>query len=467
MVISLGRNDVGSLIDSMTPTAWKTAFSEYIDFLFTDFENLERVYLRVMGRHPDFLDAADEAKWEAIRDIHYELAQEKANVYVMPENYDLTMNDNSHLGSAAMQIEMDRNAKKIAYVNGKYNKPMTGMKITGAMDDANGVLATITHSDGTDFIIPETPDTSSLFRIEYDGGQVADLSSVDLLRISSNQILIETGALVYPEKLHVMYGRMSGIATDVTPQFPKDNSPNQLPLTRSKVLITGGANAIDDITNLDFYLRPDASKTYSTGTKVATVADEISGTWTNWIADAEMNFDAAAFGGLGGFTSTGTSNRLKKDVSWAGTMFIATCLTIPSILSGTSVIIWQGGTANTATSVVQANLQTNGSLQFSQNQVNANQNFGGDYRGGTYVFVFNFTSDASCDIYVYDKNGLVAQHNFDPRNSYTSRTELYYGGSIAGTVHGIMLGKNEAHSISDPSIGAIANYMLREQNSLL
>jgi hypothetical protein len=186
-----------------------------------------------------------------------------------------------------------------------------------------------------------------------------------------------------------------------------------------------------------------------------------------------LDFVSGAFGGLGGFeapVNSALDYRLRKEYAWSSTMFIAKCMTIPSAVVGSGSYVFQGGTSGAASLFARMFIDTSGRLFYGtlNGSTSTLINLGGDYRGGTYAFVANYVSLSQLDIYVYGRNGLVATHSVDPNDNFQNRAYIYYGGSCTGTIEGALLGKNESHdAVNDPSIGAIANQLLREHNSFI
>lgn len=123
-IISLTRNDNSS---SQSKAAIKVAWNGYLTQLRIDFPNVKRFYLKPLMRHPTLNDATNVARWEAYRTAIYEIIDDNADVHLLTECYDLPTQDNTHLTDAAEEIEADRNGKRLAYMNGTYNKPMLGM----------------------------------------------------------------------------------------------------------------------------------------------------------------------------------------------------------------------------------------------------------------------------------------------------------------------------------------------------
>jgi len=456
IVVSLGTNDHGLVYGTLTKGDLVDDYSNYLDQLKNDFSNLERIYIAPMARHSY---SANDAQWQLLRDVQYQLAEDRADCYILPEFYDLALADTVHLNSASVTIRSDRYASRISYILGMNNKPTLGMEIVSAAMDDDGCLCAITHHDGNDWTLPDASTAKKLFRSETNGAYV-DLSNHTIEKVSSTQLRIK-GAPWSAPTLQTVWGTMGliaggspGFGANITPDLPHDNSTLELPFMYSAVVPVDN-DVIRSITNLAYEVRPSYEKTYDSDIDVATVQSINGKSFSNVNSGNFMTYDTSAFGGAGGFNSTSTNTILSADNGWAAqyTAFVGVVVDIPAIISGSSYL-WAFGTSNSISTAAQAYFNTSGNLMFSQNGANITENLGGDFRGGRTVFLFNFTSDSNCDVYANDT--VTKLGSFDPKNTYGFTNDLFFGGGSTNFKYGSFFAKLGAHdAVNDPSLAAI------------
>jgi hypothetical protein len=450
-IISLTRNDSPY---TQSVSAIKAAWNGYLAQLRIDFPNVARFYLKPLMRHPTLNDATNVARWEAYRTAMYEVIEDNADVYLLTECYDLPTQDNTHLTDAAELIEADRNGKRLAHENGTYNKPMLGMEITAADMTVEGLLCTITHYDGTDFTIPETPDVDILFHFEHTDGTVFDFSSTEIERVSANQLLIKTGAFTDPEKLITMYGTMYGVANTVTPKVPKDNSPNALPLTRSEV-VPSVTDTFLGLENLAYLITPDTPKTFSSGTLVDGFVGINGQSWANNNASNRLDYDSSLYGGAGGYSMDDGNAWLWNDIEPTNEMLFFG-VTTPRGTGGNALL--RIGTAGVPSSIWRLYYFNEELYWYNEQSSNTLRKISTDnYDGVDIAWIVNVKSSTEMDIYIND--GTTPIDSFDPRADITLWDGVIFGNCADGD-HGMQGGCYGAHNgATQPSIETLMNTM--------
>gem|GEM_PF-2761005 len=460
IIISLGTNDHNDAYGALSLSELIDDYSNYIDQLKVDFPSLARIFIAPMCRHSYSLN---DDQWQLMRDAQYGLVDARSDCYILPEFYDLALSDTVHLNDASVTKRSERYAARMANVISGSGKPTLGMEITDAVMDDQGCLCTITHHDGSDFVIPDSDVAKQLFRAESDGAYV-DLSNHIVTKISNNQIRIE-GAPWNAPTLQTVWGTMGLIAGDspdfganIEPNVPHDNSALELPFMHSKVT-PADTDVIRSIDNLAYEVRPSYAKIFDSGNDVQSIQSLNGKTLSNLNAGQFMTYDASAFDGAGGLRSTSLSTILTADNGFPSqeTLMIGITVDVPDTVSGNGYL-FAFGTSNVISTQAQFYINSAGQIRYSTNEANGQDIIGGDLRGGRHAIIFNFTAFDNCDVYVNDAATPLA--SFDPRNSYAFQNDLMFGGGQDGVAFGQLFAKIGAHDpTNDPSLNDIMSDM--------
>lgn len=450
MFISLGTNDTSFIIDTLSKAEWKTAFQQFIAYIETQFVNVERFYLRPLGRHVSLAQSTNGAKWQAIREAIDEIIDENANCYAAAETYDLTITDTVHLTPADRLIEAERLAARVLNVTGRTGTKALPPEISSAEITDDGLILNLTHSDGSDITVPASVDVSSLFYLENDSTAI-DLSGVTLERIDATTLKLKCGLYSEINKFGLGYGTMEGIAADVAPVFPYDNSTLELPI-KPKSIIPTDTDIIRSLDDLEFYVTPDSPKTLS-GSNVLTITDINDTTFNFWASSSKRAaLTPNLFGTKGGYRFNNSNARLSKPITMTeGMMFggVNTCRGS----SGNNILRFGTGSSPSPNYLYYFN----GGLFWYRNSANAIVTLDSGYNGVSFAWVINVKSNTAMEIYINDgATPIVAE--FDPLTNLTSLSDVLLGTSTDMDM-GMAWGKQGAHGGGDPSIVDIIDKM--------
>lgn len=460
MVICLGTNDINLIAGAVnTKAEFKTAYQGLIDYMFADpdLAKLERVYIRPLGRHATQNSLGYQTAMESIREVHYELADENANVYMLPSyaQIDIDPADNVHPDDYTQVVQNE--APQIAYVNALASVSNIGMDITSAVVDDNGIVLTYTHENGDDLTVPSTAgDGIEAVRI-FDGS--TELSYNEFEKVSSNSVRLKSGSPYTGDDLKVinMYGSMYDLGHTNVPMI-KDNSPYTLPARFKNISVTDSSDTILGLTDLKYYMKPSMGKTFTTGTNFDEIKSVNGGTFTALTND--FDYDSTSFGGNGGLIPTNVNAGLRGD---GDLMTMTTDFMLGFVVD------------------VQANgdIMLLGSTSYGSYGSAAFFVDGGDFQGfrfdgspnlptfessviGTKMSVIiDVQSTSVMKVYVNTAGNVTT---VDPWSNFYGWSTFFLGGArgyaTTSNIFGLAWGKNGAHdSGSDPSIGQIMSAM--------
>lgn len=455
-VLSFLTNDRSFIPSPLSESDAQAALEQIMAEMLTDFPSLERIYVQPIMR--SITDTAND-EWEAINNAVYGAVANQSKAYILPEMYDLPFQDAGHPTDTAELTQIDRVVKRIGFITGNYNKPMLGMEAISATQRDDGILLTINHNDGDDFTIP-TNLSYQLFRLFYNGNNPISPNGAQIQRISGNQMLLHYNPIT-DGSIDIKYGSMANLADiGITPDVPRDNSPNALPLRRSSLSVTD-TDIIRNLTGIVDDIRPDHFKTFDSGNFIDTVGSLNDGVWDTFDTGSRMEYDATAFGGAGGFISSNVNSRLLTPISFSGAMLFGGVVRTDAANLN---YLWQGGFNGTPTTSVRLYKQTNGRLHWQTDQAGSTLllgDSGEDWHDQDIVWLCNVRSTDAMDIYINTTDTIYA--TIDPNDAITTRNRLFYGGGT-GAVYGELFMCNAAHDSGGSSLADIMADMKSRHN---
>jgi len=460
VIIGLGTNDAvktNGVTNNISKTDWKTAYKDFIAHIKAQFPSVNNIYIRPIGRHITRNDGFDE--WNAVREAIYEVATETSGVYLMPEYYDLPIDNGDNVHPSDYTKMTERESTRIAHINGATSQAAECPKITRAEVTDTGIRASITHRDGNDITI--SGDPSSIFRGIAPDGDAVVIDSV--VKVNANTLDLNFTPVTAGSTLVTLYGTMDPLADDGSDSI-KDNSTLALPLGYSEVVPTD-TDVIRAITNLEYEMRPSYAKTYDSGVDVLSVVSANGRSFDNLNVGNFFDFDATAFDGAGGFVSTGSNCVLNVDSGLpiqAG-MFLGFVVELPSSFGFSGLFgMTDASTPPSGNNRIFVQSSSHGSFPgfvgYGTNESQAVEYISswGNQTGNRLAIFLNYTSASNLDIYVNDATTPALTLN--PRDSYTFQNSLSIGGADAGIIFGGCFAKVGTHdAVNDPSLTDIMN----------
>lgn len=461
IVLSFGTNDKTNIPDDLTGEEWEDAFVDMLNYMFTDFSSLRKVGIRPLGRHRG---DSDQDPYDIVREAQHNLPGRVSNVFMMPEIYDqpIPSDDNVHPSDAAHLVIAERDARRIAYLEGKNTDPTLGMLITKARVVNDGIKCTIEHSDGTNLTVPSSGGGETF-------GVLIDSTRVDVTGITKNNatsITLNTSPVSGDTKeLTTVYGSLLGI-DDEAPEVVQDNSATNLPIRYGVVDIVDN-DVIRSITDLKFHVRGKYPKTFDSGVDVSEVESINNTTFINHVAADFMDYDATAFDGAGGFVTTSTSSHMQSEGSYTASanLMYGVTVEVPAVMDSTLSLVGVGASGFAHSRSYAYINASNGKMFYSNNSGDNDQEISAtDWRGERISVIFNHVDLDTLQVYIND--GSTPVISFNPHDSYASRTYLWIagrGGSGEGCTDAEYAEwwlKEGAHNASnDPTIPEIMNAM--------
>lgn len=169
------------------------------------------------------------ARYQYLRELEWDFAENELNTYRGPETFDLEKGDAVHLTAAGYTTSALRSSRKILDVLGEtITGGVDGAAITGAVRIGTAVTVTLAHDTGTNF----TPTTGieGFYYVDGSGTQVAITAAV---RASSTTITLTLASGV-AGTLYNGYGWLQGV--DYA-NLVKDNATIPMPLRGYKAAV--------------------------------------------------------------------------------------------------------------------------------------------------------------------------------------------------------------------------------------
>lgn len=429
----------------------QTAYQFMIDEFFRLLPSLERFFIVPLFRPAS---ASNYDEWAAFRQVEENLVANNANVYRAGEAYHLEMADSVHLNNASELVRQEICATALAGVGGNTAKKGLGMVIETAQIVDDGILLNITHKDGTDWTLPaDSTNTTAPFGLYNGSTRLTGISGDIMSKVSATQAKITCNPITNA-RVVVVDGHLSGMGgTDVDPNVAYDNSPLQLPFGRSTPTITY-ADPLLGLAGIDVACKPSFTKTYSSGTLIDTVTSVNADTWSPNDTGNRMEYDATAFGGAGGFVSSGQAYRLEVNELLAEQFLYMCVIDVPASPTD-DINVLEFGVSGTP-GIFNRTYIDDADGHLKHRAVEGSTGTGTisavDYRGQTLALIINARTQDAWDFYI---NSDTVTATFDVNNNYTGRTNVYWGGGDA-TYGAMYLRIGEDHGESgDLSIAQI------------
>lgn len=471
VIISLGVNDANDIIQAdYTIAQWKTAYQSMIDELSVSCPKLERIYIRLIGRHTSNSTTNINDAYESIRQAQLELIDANLNCYMSSPHYDVDYQDSFHPTDNAEGYGLlaNRESARIAFTLSQFNKPSLGAEVTSASVDGLGILLNLSLDNGTDITVPTAGQGLDGYLVNNSQTPILQLDRVD-----ASTVRINTGApWSNTPSIETVEGSLNGLGLTSVP-FVRENGDLKLPILPAQVTAGNTFKNNDEIlqlTDLGFYVKAgDYTKEYTTGTEVNKIYSVNGTSFSSFDSDvADMDFDSTAFDNAGGLTGTTTRSGLTADqnildmTSGGLTGFVIEV----NESSATKVCFYLGSSTN-AFNNAGLYIQS-GILRYAINQSGSVQNiFSGISNGDRLAVILDYQSASVLNIYV--NNGSTPAATFDPNNDSVNAaaTRLWINTrgaaedlSSTSNMFGTWFGKSGAHNASnDPAIADIMDQM--------
>ena len=430
IVCALPLNDILGP-DTEDKATIKAAFLDMFAELKSLMPALDRIFIRpLMRQNIASVTSAYYDEWDNIRDAIYEIIDEVDYVHQGPELYDSTMADGWHQTDAYELIAGQRDAGRLAYVAKGSGLPFLGMKVTGVEVRDDGLHCTVMHHDGNDWTCPaDTTDFLKTIAIYRAGERLSSITGDLITKDSATAFTIACNPIT-DASMKVLHGPLHDLGSeDVATNLPYDNSDAELPFGRSTPTITY-ADPLLGLTGIDVACKPSFTKTYSSGTLIDTVTSVNEDTWSPNDTSNRTEYDATAFGGVGGFVSSGQAYRLEVNELLAEQFLYMCVIDVPASPTD-DINVLEFGVSGTPGIYNRTYIDdADGHLKHRAREGSTGTGTisAVDYRGQTLVMIVNARTQDAWDFYI---NSDTVTATFDVNNNYTGRTNVYWGGGDA------------------------------------
>ena len=474
VVLFLGSNDktedleADYIAGTINDTQYITALTELCAYLKdTAFPSAEFILLQRFHRYettnfpsPRLIEAIKRNQQAVIDNVSY--------VHSLPDIWETDLEDATHPSQSAYEDVINpRMGDVIAQLHGKTtNKSLVGPKITSAVLNADHVIATIEHDQGTDITVPT--DASFGFRYNLsDDEATGDNATGDVTKIDTTTIKIDlpdinvgTGTT---EKLYTTYGRTNALSqTDA--EAIVDNTTIPCPLRQGPVIVVE-SDLVRQLTNLELDMNARASSKTLSGSDVTNVGGLIEFESTS---GRYPEYDDTAFGGAGALVAPDAATHMKSSSDFAteDTCMIGIVFETPVSNSANLTFFSTGesGFGDTGCSLL---LTSTGELDFGRNQGNGYEELDGSAFGKKFIVILNYKGVDDLDIYI----NSTTPNNVDPKDGFNTRERIWLFGRTTSVDSPVDLKiarvfkKDGAHdAVNDPSIADLMGYLNTQYN---
>jgi len=420
----LGGTNNANAAGGITKAEYKAGMLKLWEFIQADFVNIQAIVKSPVHR---ILAAGspDDAQFELIRTADTELDAENTWFFLGSERYMDDLRDNAHFSVATLRGRTEEaRAKDLGYAfKADLSAGSFGPLPVSAEFISNKMRVTLTHDAGTDITV--TSGCEDIFAIFVDGTahQPSSVVRVDATKID---LIFDEGNFdpVDLETCVCVYGAMAGLS-QASPEVVKDNATFAQPLRRAVLTPTNS----DPLFGMTYTYDMDAvlgDKTLS-GSDVTAITER-SG--NNFVSSA--GYYCTYSSANGSLVATDDDTGYRTDTAFTGSaahlMFM---LFYAPATPATKGVIW--GTGDTAGVQVMPRtsllLDTNGDVDWFQNQTNSAQEIGSANLGGWNVVCLDFQSTSVCNAYLNSTTPVT----FDPRDNMPTQTHAWFaGGNFSG-----------------------------------
>lgn len=405
--LNIGTNDHSYILSDSSKSDWKTAYQQFIDWLFEDHAALREVVIVPPASHL----AGDDAGWRTYIEVVQEIVAENSRVNLMNAWTNQDRADNVHPTQAAIEFIGESMAR---YAGKKYGRAATagiiGPRFSN-MELKTDILEFGVNLDGaSDHTAPTDLDNLALI----DDGTI-------IVPASYTKGSATTGSLTLPEGVGPVAGSSltfwthydaDGLA-QTSPGVLVNNASDPLPLQLQKITPTN-ADPIQSLSNLAIYWDARASaKTYTTGSDVATIAKlagSVSQAEVVTASSTEPTFTT-------NYLSFGSGDQIDYGpFTISANHVIGIAFRIPTAIAAGNMIAFSnsaGATDNQARAVMAGDDQ----LYWALGEDNNSQQITGLFSADTdYMLFFEFIDGDTLN--VYRNQFTTPDYTIDPRNDY-------------------------------------------------
>ncbi|MCZ6898068.1 MAG: hypothetical protein O7D95_05095 [Betaproteobacteria bacterium] len=432
--MSIGINDHSFVVGESKTAADYQALTEFIGLRVNQVKG-KKLLLNTLGR--DTSGGADDDGANIVWQGQQDAIENSVNVLRGPDVYDLDLRDAKHHNQAGQEAKAEREQITAAFHVGNRvglaTKPALGPKIATATINVDEITLNLTHVRGSDITAPSSG--AGGMDAEDDG---TVMGATDLTRVDTKTALLE-----FPEQkaplvgstveLFSLYGADGNGLASLSPDVMKDNSDLVLPIQREIVTCTN-ADPIQELDNLVAYFDMRGSVRAVSGSDITSVTF-IGGSVASGVgvSTLEPQFDATAFGNMGGMQFDGSGQRfLYSDSTAFGSQqsigFVIRNDTAET--TGKNMFAFAnagGGTDN------QARFSTTtpaGTMYYTLNEVSATETLGYSLASSELAIIFYVFEDDDT-LKSYKNNVLVA--TIDPRDDFNFWEAISIGARNAAT----------------------------------